>query len=257
MKTVSIIVPVYRGEEFIENCIESLLSQTYSRIEVIVVIQEPSEKALEILNKYDEIVLIKQARRTSPAIARNVGLEYANGEYISFCDVDDWYSREKVEKQVTLLEKNPGVGLVYTDVILYDSKRHEIARFTAKEWNRKRWLTGHFIMLSSVIVRKEILNEVGYFDENLPTCEDLDLLIRLSEISEFKRLAGFLTFRTLHSKSWSKTVSFDWWRLKIYKKYNLVRPFFISSSILIADRIPILHTLKERMLKRFRSGDGN
>ncbi len=90
---ISLIVPVYNGEKTIEKCINSILNQTYRNIEVIIIDDGSTDNTYEICknmqNKDNRIQLIKQNNK-GPSLARNVGIEYAQGKYIQFVDADDW-----------------------------------------------------------------------------------------------------------------------------------------------------------------------
>jgi len=108
-KLVSVVVPIYNVDEFLEECIESILSQQYKNIEVILVDDGSTDTCLEICNKYkmkdDRITVIHQANSGLSA-ARNAGLEIANGEYVTFIDSDDVVSTRMIEILLEIAEKN-------------------------------------------------------------------------------------------------------------------------------------------------------
>jgi len=227
---VSIIVPVYKAEKFIKQCIENLLIQTYNNIEIITVYDKSPDRSLEVLKSYEsDIKLIVQNKKTNPATARNVGLHYANGRYIAFCDADDYFALDKIERQVKILQENPNVGLVYTDIIQVDHEGNEIGRITCPEWDREYWLSNRFIAFSSILIRREILEDLKekdgyYFDENLPAFDDFDLLIRLSAKTKFKRVPKFLTYLRFHSENLSKDIhKMNIIRAKIQWKHKLLK----------------------------------
>ena len=225
---VSVIIPAYNVEMFIGLCLESILKQSYLNVEIIVVYVYSSDKTLSILNKYaDHIKLIKVRRKTMPAIARNLGLARAKGEYVAFCDGDDFFTPDKIEKQVAILEQNEDIGLVYTDYILADAGGKEITRIQLPDWDRQRWLSNKFdIPMSSVFVRREILDDIAengrYFDEKLVACEDFDLLMRLAKKTIFARAPFFLTYYTRHegqlSEDMMKTIIME---TKVLIKHGL------------------------------------
>ena len=214
-KLVSVILPAYNVERFIEKCLDSVLNQTYPTIEIVVSYSESTDNTLSILESYGDFIKLLKFGKNSPAIARNAALVQADGEYISFCDGDDFFAPDKIEKQVALLEQNPDIGLVYTDFIVVDSSGKEITRVHLAEWDRQSWLSNKFdIPTSSVLLRRKILDYVAengrYFDERLVACEDFDLLIRLANKTMFARVPFFLTYYTRHegqlSKDMSKTI---------------------------------------------------
>lgn len=255
-RQVSVIVAVYNAEKFVRKCMDSLLEQTYPITEIIVVYDESPDNTLGILRQYgDRIKLIGQSK-TNPATARNVGVSHAEGEYIAFCDIDDFFAPEKIEREVEILERNPDTGMVYTDVIRIDPSGNEIDRVECPEWSRKEWLLFQFITFSSILVRKELLEllreEDGYyFDGKVPAFDDFDFLIRLSKISEFKRLPEFLTYYTVHLES----LSADQQRMSIIRsqiewKHKLLRNWVMSIFLRIPknyliNKSPILNKTYE------------
>lgn len=101
---VSIIIPVFNAERFIEKCIQSLLQQTYPKIEIIIVDDSSTDKSYLIAKSFEnENVKVSQQRNAGAAVARNTGLANASGDYIQFMDVDDFISPDKIEKQVAAL----------------------------------------------------------------------------------------------------------------------------------------------------------
>ncbi|MDI3501380.1 MAG: hypothetical protein PWP22_1151 [Thermoanaerobacter sp.] len=257
---VSIIIPAYNAERFIRRCIISMLNQTYPNIEIIVVYDKSQDNTYRILQEFkNSIKIIKQNKKTNPAIAMNRGIKRAKGEYIAFCGADDFFAQEKIEKQVRFFEKNPDVGVVYTDAIIIDEKENIIKYYQCPEWNKNKWLFNHYIIGSSVLIKRETLDRVGvYYDESLDTCEDLDLFIRLSNITKFKRLPEFLTYYTIHSRNLSKnqTLKFDIDRIKVFYKHKLLLPLLHSIFILfrnqIIDKTPIINKAYERVSKKFK-----
>ena len=100
MKKVSIIVPVYNGQDFINKCLNSLINQTYSNVEIIVINDGSTDNSLYLLKKYNDKIILINKENSSVSDSRNLGLEKASGDYIMFCDIDDWYEKVTVEKAV-------------------------------------------------------------------------------------------------------------------------------------------------------------
>ena len=101
MIKISIIVPVYNTEKYLGVCLDSLISQTYKDIEIICVDDGSTDNSLQILNDYaakDSRIKILTQKNQGPSVARNLGLEKAKGEYITFVDSDDWVSIDMCEK---------------------------------------------------------------------------------------------------------------------------------------------------------------
>lgn len=105
---ISIIIPVYNAEKTITRCLEALKNQTYTNIEVICVDDGSKDKSLDILQEYaakDTRFLVFTQKNSGPAKARNLALSKSSGEYIMFCDSDDWYEQDMVKEMITVLER--------------------------------------------------------------------------------------------------------------------------------------------------------
>ncbi len=107
---VSIIVPVYNAEKFLDETINTVLDQTYTNWELILVNDCTTDKSLDIINKYAKkdkrIKIINQEENGGPAITRNTGIDIAKGKYICFIDADDKWDKDKIEKQIEFMKEN-------------------------------------------------------------------------------------------------------------------------------------------------------
>ncbi len=109
MKKISVIVPVYNTEEYIEKCIRSIMNQTYKNMEIIIVndgCTDNSIKVVEELKKSDDRIIIVNQENQGVSAARNAGLEKASGEYVAFVDSDDYLDEKMYEKLVNYMEDN-------------------------------------------------------------------------------------------------------------------------------------------------------
>lgn len=130
MKTVSVIIPVYNAEKYIEKCLDSLLRQTYSEFEIICVDDGSNDSSLEILRKYerqDGRISVLTQKNQCAGVARNVGMEHAEGKYLLFLDADDFFCEDMLEQAVCEAEKNQTEILVF-DAWRYDDRRQEVLR---------------------------------------------------------------------------------------------------------------------------------
>jgi glycosyltransferase involved in cell wall biosynthesis len=192
---VSVIVPAYNVEKYIDECILSIMAQTYPNIETIVVDDESTDGTLEHLRKYKKSIVLIEKKKANVSVTRNVGLRAAKGSYIAFCDADDYWNPNKLQGQISLLESHPEIGLCYTNNFSVDDSGKTIGRSVTPSWNRKKYIDNPFVMLSSILTRSSLIDQIGYFDEMLGFCEDFDFILRLSEVAEFARLNSFLTYR--------------------------------------------------------------
>ena len=107
MPEVSIIIPVYNNEQYIEKCIQSVLNQTFENFEVIVINDGSTDKSgeiLEKLNREDSRIILIEQKNQGVAVARNRGMNKATGKYITFVDGDDYLKNDYIEKKTTILK---------------------------------------------------------------------------------------------------------------------------------------------------------
>lgn len=191
MPNVSVIVPTYNRVEYLRRLLDSIIQQTYSDYEVIIIddcspnIIEYHKLIAEYKNKIKNLIYIRSEKNYgTPTHARNLGMIIAKGSYIALCDDDDeWYS-DKLKMQVDKFEENDTkCGLVYTWADTIDEESGEVL-FRYRESIEgnciKNLLKKDFIPTSSVMVRKDELLAVGGMDERMSyCCEDWDTWVRM------------------------------------------------------------------------------
>ena len=130
MPEVSIIIPVYNNEQYIEKCIQSVLNQTFENFEVIVINDGSTDKSgeiLEKLNREDSRIILIEQKNQGVAVARNRGMNKATGKYISFIDSDDYVSNDYIEYLYRLIVENNGdISIVLPQVFFDEQKSVEI-----------------------------------------------------------------------------------------------------------------------------------
>ncbi len=183
---VSVILPTYNRERFIGDAIRSVQQQTFSDFELIVVDDGSTDGTDEVLGGFDDPRLhcIVQAN-AGRSHARNVALRMARGCYIAFLDSDDLYLPRKLERQVNFLDTHREFAMVYTSSSCIDGEGRSIgARYGAP-------VSGHIyqhialfkpvtVTLPTVMLRREVLDEVGLFDEAMERFEDTDMWRRIA-----------------------------------------------------------------------------
>ncbi|MET0103938.1 MAG: glycosyltransferase [Sedimenticola sp.] len=214
---VSVIIPLYNGEEFIKETIESVLNQDYSgSIEIIVVDDGSTDHGPEIVSSFGESAQLIEQRNSGPSSARNTGLRNCNGEFIAFIDSDDvWYSG-KIRSQVEYLSKHPEIGAVYGNwhvwcpddnsdypdpsldtFIDYDLQIED----TPKGWIYYELLLDSVIFTSTVMIRRNIIDEIGEFNPDLMRGEDYDYWFRISRVTQVHKLKAVLACYRQHGSS--------------------------------------------------------
>jgi len=200
---VSVVIPTYERPEFLEGAIETALGQTYDDIEVIVV-DDGSEEAYaeEITSRYpDSVRCVHHDENRGLSAARNTGIEAASAEYIAFLDDDDRWHSTKIERQVAALEMNERAGLA-SCLVVSMTPEGDLIHCEASGTNgdcSERILVGNVIGTPSrILVRSECFDQVGAFDESLPTKQDWDFYIRLCQRWLITTVEQPLCFRTAH-----------------------------------------------------------
>ena len=175
---VSIVVPAFNAESTINRCLDSLLGQTYKNIEVLVVNDGSKDKTLEIVRNYSDkrLKVFTQENRGISA-TRNCALEMVNGEYVAFCDSDDFYEHDYLEKMMFLFDKNVCmVACDFTRKAKPEKVKTKITQFSRLEAMSEifcdKYLYGY---IHTKIFRKEYLKDVS-FDADVPLAEDLCFL---------------------------------------------------------------------------------
>lgn len=182
---VSVIIPSYKTAHLIRTCLDSVLAQTYTDFEAIVVNDgSPDTPELETaLAPYlDRIVYLKQENKRA-AGARNHAIGKARGEYVAFLDSDDAWLANHLASQMKLFAEDPTLGLVYANALMVGDPEHE------QEFMERCPSTGQAdfdalisercqIPVSTVVARRQLLVDAGLFDETLPRCDDYDMWAR-------------------------------------------------------------------------------
>jgi len=210
---VSVILTTRNRATLLRRAVKSVLGQTYVDFELLIVDDASTDSTADAVEAFKD-ERIRYIRRTvagGGSAARNTGIEAAAGEYIAFLDDDDEWFPGKLEKQVSVMEKAPeDVGLVYTGV-----------EIDGKGWNRgiervmpvfkgdlrERLLRGSTIgSVSKVLARKECFFRAGMFDENLKSCQDWDMWLRIADFYRFDFVPEILARIHLHGEQISSNL---------------------------------------------------
>ncbi len=191
---VSVILPTYNRALLIERAISSVLNQTYPNIELIVIDDGSTDDTCEKLKGFNEKISYIYQDNSGVSSARNVGIQAASGEFIAFIDSDDVWKKSKLEQQLNYFNENNEIGLCFTNVSIINSdgsvsKKPEVIKHTKNDiYDIKQVFLDPYFGLPTVIIKREIIDVVGFFNESLKTAEDLDLFLRIS----LKTKSGYL-----------------------------------------------------------------
>jgi len=191
---VSAVIPAYNAAGYIDDCLASVLGQRcLFSLEVIVVNDGSTDGTLEKLRSTPGLTCLTQ-RNLGPAAARNAGIKQARGEYIAFVDADDLWPDGKLQKQIELLQQHPDAAMCFGDCLQFNgegvSPRTLLMEdgHTQRDWGSGPYvpdayfklLRNNFITTGSVVVRRQVLDDLGGFDASLRLVEDLELWLRIA-----------------------------------------------------------------------------
>jgi len=190
MPTISVIIPVYNGAKTIDRTINSVLLQTFSDFEIIVIDDGSIDETLEVVGRIGDLrIKVYSYSNTGVSAARNHGINHAQGEYVSFIDADDLWTGDKLAAQYQALQDHPQAQVAYswTDWIDENDRLLRPAAHMSLEGN----IYANLLIIdfmgcgSNPLIHKQALLTVGGFDPVLRGGEDWDLWIRLAAQYEF------------------------------------------------------------------------
>ena len=196
--TVSVIIPTYNRAHLIKRAIQSVLNQTYQDFEVIIVDDASTDNTEEVVKSFNDprIRYIRHEKNKGAAAARNTGIKTARGKYIAFQDSDDEWLPEKLEKQMKVFENAPAkVGVVYTDMwrIMRNKRKCYFSSpmITPEDGIIYKQALDYKVMnigIQTAVIKREVFEKVGMFDEKFPRFIDLEFFIRASKHYYFYHL---------------------------------------------------------------------
>ena len=206
---VSVVTATYNMAEYLKQTIESVLNQTYQNIEHIVVDDGSQDNTSEVMELYandPRVRFIRLDRNCGQTVAKNRGLIEAKGDFIAFIDADNLWKSNKLEIQFPLFSKFQKTGVVFSDAEYIDGDGKllpHIPRSYHDGWITNKLLLSNFVTFNSALVRRECIEEVGGFDEQLSMGIDWDLWLRISTCYEF----AFLPEATYYYRLWANQMS--------------------------------------------------
>lgn len=211
MPLISVVIPVYNGEKTIQKTIESVLNQTFSGFELLVVDDGSQDSTLAIVNQIkDPRLKIFSKQNTGVAASRNWGLSRASGQYVSFLDADDLWAADKLESQLKTLENSPQAAVVYSWTNWIDELGDFLRRgsyISATGDVYVKLLLIDFIESgSNPLIRTQAFAEVGGFDESLPADEDWEMWLRLASRYAFAVVPSVQIFYRVSANSRSSNI---------------------------------------------------
>ncbi len=216
---VSVIMPAYNARPYIAEAIQSVLNQDYPNIELIVIDDGSVDGSAEFAESFGPRVRVIRQANAGVAAARNRGLAEARGELIAFLDADDVWLPGKLSVQVAYLNQNPDTAVVYGIFTRWHAKpdgSFDPPPAPAVEnpqnplvlahsgWIYTELLLGSIVHVITAMIRRDVAERLGGFDESLPTGEDYDFWLRMSWDFRADKLNRVLAYYRIHATSITK-----------------------------------------------------
>lgn len=184
---ISIIMPVYNREKVIKRAIDSCLSQSYPNLEIVVIDDHSTDKTVEIVKaimQKDERVILKYnlSDKHGANVARNIGLRHSSGEYITFCDSDDYLLQDSLKKRIACLERNDKAVMVYGNAYCETHHKRVLWKYDdIEKYDRRKYLLSELSLCqqNTIMFRANVLNDIGLLDEKLNGWTDDALVLSI------------------------------------------------------------------------------
>ncbi|MGA9510114.1 MAG: glycosyltransferase [Candidatus Sulfotelmatobacter sp.] len=189
--TLSVVIPGYNTAKYVNAAVNSVLAQSYAQLEVIVVDDGSTDDWQQELESISDprVTIVMQANR-GLAGCRNTGILLARGKYIGFLDADDVWYREKAEKQLAAMDADPTIGVTFSYSAYLDEDGTPSGQFLISRCKQPKAqdlaLRNHIGNGSNPILRRECFEEAGLFAEELRSCEDYEMWVRIAACTQWK-----------------------------------------------------------------------
>ncbi|MDP2923088.1 MAG: glycosyltransferase [Candidatus Omnitrophota bacterium] len=270
MTKVLVVIPIFNGEKYIAEAIDSVLSQTYQDFQIVVVddgSNDNTEKiVLSYIDKYPSKIKYIRQNNGGAASARNRGIKSVSSEYVAFVDHDDVWLPEKLKYNMEVLENKKHLAFVCSEA--YRINEHgeiidKLQRLSKDAEDFESLFNRNFVLTLTVTARRSSIENVGFFDEKISYSEDYDLWLRLAKHYKYKYidlpLAKYRThssqkssnlymiyaniLKTLKKKEISNNVNFLTYRKKIAKLYYHLGEICVQNNNYLQASLDFLHSL--------------
>ena len=197
--TVSVIIPTFNRAWTLKRAIDSALAQDYRHREILVVDDGSTDATQELLAGYEDKIRVLVQENKGVSAARNLGIQESQGRFIALLDSDDAWEKNKLSCQVAFFQSNPGAMICQTEEIwirkgkrVHPKKKHKKPSGMIFEQSLKLCL----VSPSAVMMRRQLFEQKGMFNEAFPVCEDYDLWLRISHDTPVYLIDTPLTVKT-------------------------------------------------------------
>jgi glycosyltransferase involved in cell wall biosynthesis len=236
---ISVVIPTYNHAAFLKEAIDSVLSQTYSNYEIVIVNNFSEDNTIEVVEGYQNpsIHLYNFSNNGVIAASRNYGIKQAKGEFIALLDSDDIWLPQKLEKQLAMFNKYSELLLVSTNMSTFPGGKHNYLKLkhdTNLSFKKLLVSKENPVLNSSVMIKKNVIDYVGLLDENsgIRAVEDYDYWLRILRYKDNSGLIimeDLLKYRMHHSNisnySSDYTVLYEKLKIVLSKHIDYDQPF--------------------------------
>lgn len=217
MFKVSVIIPVRNGRNYIDEAIDSILSQTFRSFEIVVINDGSTDGDYNELTLKDPRIRVLHLTGSGVSTARNHGMQAAQGELITFLDADDVWFPGKLQAQVNYLQAHPEVGVVFGGFLKWEANQAgefqpasglmtDCSAITCCETARSGWLYTRLLMgllvgMNTAMLRRSVMSAIGGFNTSLRQAEDYDFWLKASRVAEMHALDGRVALYRIHPAS--------------------------------------------------------
>ena len=205
MPTISVVMSVLNGEKYLKRAIESILNQTFSDFEFIIIDDGSTDKSLEIIKEYkDKRIIIIHHPNKGLTTSLNIGIRLSKSNYIARQDADDISYPDRLAEQFNHLSQNPSISVLATRAMIKNGETRYQSNFYSSDEIKKKMRFQNIFIHSSVMIRKDKFEKVGLYNEFYRRSQDYDAWFRLSEVGELAMIDKVLVTREIINDATSK-----------------------------------------------------
>jgi glycosyltransferase involved in cell wall biosynthesis len=198
---ISVIIPVYNGEKFLRETLQAILAQSYHPMDVIVIDDGSTDQSADIASSFENVIVFSQTNQ-GHGVARNTGIQLAKGDWLAFCDADDRWTVDKLERQAVLLQKNPHASFALG--------RMQILLEPGVDWPTG-WNKDHYndrpvaYIPSALLAKRSAFEVIGLFDPQYRIGTDSDWFFRARDAGlSWVIVDDVILFRRIHAQNQSR-----------------------------------------------------